>query len=438
MAASRNELKKVLGTGFGIAVMIGGTIGVGILRTPGTIATHLPNYWLIIACWIIGGTYVLLGAGPFAEMACMMPKAGGPYNYVKRAFGEYAGFLAGWFDYIVNAIGPAYFCIVISEYTVLLFPALKSAELYIAIGFLLAFVALHSGGIKNGSIAQQITSVIKVVFFTALIISCFVVDVEPSQEQVASVLEGGLLIGFLRSMQLVTGAYDGWWAVCFFAEEQKEPAKSIPRSLFTGAIMVTLIYVILNLAIFQVLPVSAISNSSLVASDAARVVFGDAGSTFVTVLAVVSLISILNAYMMIPARILFGLSRDGFFIPQGTKVNKGGTPVIALLISSAISLTLIITSSFEQLFGLASFMVVVVMGLAFAAHIQLRRAEPDAPRPYKAWGYPYTTIIVVLVSIGLFIGFAIGDRQNLILILIVAALSYPAYKIITNKKIKAR
>jgi APA family basic amino acid/polyamine antiporter len=437
MAASRNELKKVLGTGFGIAVMIGGTIGVGILRTPGTIATHLQNYWLIVACWIIGGTYVLLGAGPFAEMACMMPRAGGPYNYVKRAFGEYAGFLAGWFDYIVNAIGPAYFCIVISEYTVLLFPALKSAELYIAIGFLLAFVVLHSGGIKHGSIAQQITSVIKVVFFTALIISCFVVDVEPSQEQVTSVLEGGLLIGFLRSMQLVTGAYDGWWAVCFFAEEQKEPAKSIPRSLFTGAIMVTLIYVILNLAIFQVLPVSAISNSSLVASDAARLVFGDAGSTFVTVLAVVSLISILNAYMMIPARILFGLSRDGFFIPQGTKVNKGGTPVIALLISSAISLILIITSSFEQLFGLASFMVVVVMGLAFASHIKLRRAEPDAPRPYKAWGYPYTTIIVVLVSIGLFIGFAIGDRQNLILILIVAALSYPAYKIITNKKFKA-
>jgi APA family basic amino acid/polyamine antiporter len=437
MAASRNELKKVLGTGFGIAVMIGGTIGVGILRTPGTIATNLQNYWLIIACWIIGGTYVLLGAGPFAEMACMMPKAGGPYNYVKRAFGEYAGFLAGWFDYIVNAIAPAYFCIVISEYTVLLFPVMKDAQLYIAIGFLIAFVTLHFGGIENGSIAQQVTSVIKVVFFTALIISCFVVDIEPSPEQVTSVVEGGLLIGFLRSMQLITGAYDGWWAVCFFAEEQKEPEKSIPKSLFTGGIMVTAIYIILNLAIFQVLPISSISTSSLVASDAARVVFGDAGSTFVTVLAVVSLISILNAYMMIPARILFGLSRDGFFIPQGTKVNKGGTPVIALLISSAISLILIITSSFEQLFGLASFMVVVVMGLAFASHIQLRRAEPDAPRPYRAWGYPYTTIIVVLVSIGLFIGFAIGDRYNLILILIVGALSYPAYRIITHKKIKA-
>ena len=108
-------LKKVLGTGFGIAVMVGSTIGVGILRTPGTIAGLVENYWLILLCWTIGGCYVLLGAGPYAEMATMMPRAGGPYNYVKRAFGDYPGFLAGWFDFIVNAIAPSYFCIVISE-----------------------------------------------------------------------------------------------------------------------------------------------------------------------------------------------------------------------------------------------------------------------------------------------------------------------------------
>src|SRR5687768_11503289 len=110
MSQQKNELKKVLGAGFGIAVMVGGTIGVGILRTPGTIAGMLDSYWLILACWVIGGIYVLLGAGSFAEMAVMLPKAGGPYNYVKRAFGDYAGFLTGWFDYILNAIAPAYFC----------------------------------------------------------------------------------------------------------------------------------------------------------------------------------------------------------------------------------------------------------------------------------------------------------------------------------------
>lgn len=434
MAASRNELKKVLGTGFGIAVMIGGTIGIGILRTPGTIAANLPDYSLIIACWVIGAFYVLLGAGPFAEMACMMPKAGGPYNYVKRAFGEYPGFLAGWFDYIVNAIAPAYFCIAISEYLMLLFPSLPGSGRYLAVGLLFAFVGLHVGGIENGSLAQKITSVIKVVFFTALIISCFVSDIDTSRVEVTNVAQGGLLLGFLSSMQSITGAYDGWWSVCFFAEEQKDPAKSIPKALFTGAIMVAVIYIVLNLAIFQVIPISEMKNSVLVASDAARVVFGDAGSTFVTALAVVSLISILNAYMMIPPRILFGLSRDGFFIPQATNVNKGGTPITALLISSGISLVLMLWGSFQELFALASFMVVVVMGLAFASHIKLRRAEPDAPRPYKAWGYPYTTILVVLVSVALFVGFSIGDRYSFVLILVLGVLSYPAYKLVTGRK----
>jgi APA family basic amino acid/polyamine antiporter len=414
--------------------MIGGTIGVGILRTPGTIAALLENYWLIILCWVFGGFYVLIGAGSFAEMATMMPKAGGPYNYVKRAFGDYPGFLAGWFDYIVNAIAPAYFCIVISEYTALLWPQLKDYQTILSVVFLLTFVLLHASGIKNGSIAQQIMSIIKVLFFTALIVSCFVIQVDhPATLQESPAIKGGIVIAFLRAMQLITGAYDGWWSVCFFAEEDENPGKNIPRSLFTGAITVISIYILLNLAIFYVVPIAAISNSSLVASDAAKIVFGPSGATFVIVLSIISLISILNAYMMIPPRILFGLSRDGFFIKQGSTVNAGGTPVVALLFSSVLSLILILTGSFEQLFMMASFMVVVVMGLSFAAHIKLRIAEPNAPRPYRAWGYPWTSIIVVIISIALFIGFAIGDSSNLVLILFAGALTYPAFLMLKSR-----
>ncbi len=106
-----NQLKKTLGVGFGIAILIGGTIGVGILRTPGAIAGMLDNYWLIIACWILGGLYVLIGAGSYAELATMFPKAGGSYNYVKQAFGDYGGFVTGWFDYITNATPPAFFSV---------------------------------------------------------------------------------------------------------------------------------------------------------------------------------------------------------------------------------------------------------------------------------------------------------------------------------------
>src|ERR1043165_2600670 len=103
------ELKKILGLAFGIALVIGNVIGAGILRTPGTVAQYLQNYWLIIACWIFGGIYVLLAVSAYAELGTMLPKAGGAYNYIKRAFGTYAGFVSGWFQYLVTAISPAYY-----------------------------------------------------------------------------------------------------------------------------------------------------------------------------------------------------------------------------------------------------------------------------------------------------------------------------------------
>lgn len=431
-------LKKSLGIGFGIAILIGGTIGVGILRTPGAIAGMLDNYWLIIACWIIGGLYVLIGAGSYAELATMLPKAGGSYNYVKRAFGAYAGFLTGWFDYITNAIAPAFFCIVISEYIVILFPNLESQITVIAIAFLIAFTLLHASGVKNGSIVQQVTSVIKVLFFVALIVACFMysgIKVTPIKKDTVA-FEMGMLIGFFKSLQMVLGTYDGWNAGCFFAEEDENPGKNIPKSLYTGAIIVIVIYVVINMAFFYVMPIASLANTPLAASEVAKVVFGDNGSIIVTCIAVFSIISILNAYMMIPARILFGLSRDGFFIQKGTAVNKGGTPIVTLLVSALLILVLICIGSFEVLFSLATFMSVIVWGLAYCALIKLRISEPNLPRPYKSWGYPWTTIVMILFSMALFIGFAYSDSTSLLVIGGIALLSYPVFLLLRQRNNK--
>jgi basic amino acid/polyamine antiporter, APA family len=431
VSQQKNELKKVLGAGFGIAVLVGGTIGVGILRTPGIIAGLIDNYWLIIFAWLFVGGYVLLAAGLFAEMATMMPKAGGPYNYVKRAFGDYAGFVSGWFDYLLNSIAPAYFCIVIGEYLSLLFPVLTGYETVMGLGFLVLFMLFHLNGVKSGSIAQQVTSVIKVLFFIALVISCFVIDTTAIPvEKAQRLAEGSSILAFLTVLQLIMGAYNGWWSGCFFAEEDVDPSKNIPKSLFTGVIMVIVIYVLLNMAFLHVIPPSALANSPLAASDVARVVFGDSGATLVIVIAIVSILSILNAYMMIPARIMFGLSRDGFFIKQGTHINKGGTPVVSLLITTAFSFVLIIIGSFQQLFALAGFMSLVVTGLAFAAHIKLRRSEPNTPRPYKAWGYPVTPIIVLIATLAMFVGFAKSDQFNFLIVIGVGIISYPAFILI--------
>ena len=430
-----NQLKKTLGLSFNIAVLIGGTIGVGILRTPGTIAGMLDNYWLIIASWLFGGIYVLIGANSYAELATMLPKAGGSYNYIKRAFGDYAGFLSGWFDYITNAIPPAFYCIVISEYLIILFPGLASYSTVMAISLLVAFVLLHLSGVKNGSAIQQITSFLKVICFVCLVVACFMysgVQLPPIPKDNAA-FHIGLIFSFFKSLQLIIGTYNGWNSVCFFAEENDDPSKNIPKSLYSGVLLVIAIYVLVNVAFFHVLSLENIAKSNLAAADVANIIFGKNGAVIVTVISIFSLISILNAFMMIPPRILYGLSRDGFFTQKGTNVNKGGTPITALLVSSVFSLFLICIGSFEVLFSFAAFTSIIVWGLAYCSLIKLRNSEPDLPRPYRSAWYPWTTILALIFSIALLAGFIYSDPKSFIIIVAITLVSYPLFLILRKK-----
>jgi len=427
----RNKLKKILGVAFGISVTIGGTIGVGILRTPGSIAALLPDARLILVCWVLIGFYVMLTASSYAELTTMLPKAGGAYNYIKRAFGNYAGFVNGWFDFFCNAIAPAYFCIALSEYVILLFPQLTGYNTLIATAVLTAFTLINLPGIKNGSVIQQITSAIKILLFLVLIGACFIKGAAthtPASTVQRHLITGSFFFAIFKVIQLIMGTYDGWMAVSFFAEEDKDPAKNIPKSYLIGALSVGMLYILINTAILYVLPVGAIAKAPLAASDAAAIVFGKGGSTFILVFSVFALLSILNTYILVPPRILFGLSRDGFFIKQGMLLNKGGTPLFSLACCYVLAVVLIFASSFDQLFALGAFMMTIVTATAFLSLIRLRKKEPHLPRPYKAWGYPVTTWLAVIVTFGMFIGFAISDSISLIIVLLILIVSFPCYK----------
>jgi len=432
-------LKKILGVAFGIALVVGNVIGAGILATPGIVAQYLHSYWLIIACWGFGGIYILIAVGAYAEMATMLPKAGGAYNYVKRAFGNYAGFLSGWFQFLVSGITPAYYCILIGEYLVLLFPSLGGYEKSIAIAFLFSFTLYHLTGVKNGSIMQQVTAVIKVLCFATLIVACFVFGhIKVNSDQASSlntIVKGTIFLGIFKSLQLIQNTYSGWESLAVFAEEDKDPGKNIPRSFFRGAILVMLIYVLINMAFLHVLPISNIANSRLAASDAAKAVFGNTGAVIVILIALASIIGAFNGHLMEILRILFGLSRDGFFLSKGSYVNKKGTPTVALIFSAALNLILIIVGSFNILYALGGFMTVIVPTLVYASLIKLRIKEPGLPRPYRSWGYPYTTIAMILISVAMFIGFAIGDRSNFIVISAISLLSYLVYVLLVKRKV---
>jgi APA family basic amino acid/polyamine antiporter len=236
-------------------------------------------------------------------------------------------------------------------------------------------------------------------------------------------------------MQLILSTYDGWMAVSFFAEEDENPGKNIPRSYFIGAITIISLYLLINAAILYVLPVSEIAKSPLAASAAAAVAFGSWSSVLINIISLFAIISILNAYMMIPSRILFGLSREGFFTQKAAIVNKGGTPYISLLLCYILTIIFIAFNSFEQIFALAAVMLTVVTALSFASLLWLRKKEPDIHRPYKAWGYPYITILALMVTVVLFIGFSISDTRSFIIVVALFILSYPFYKLINRASI---
>jgi len=222
LAPKTNPLRKVLGVVFGLAVVVGSTIGVGILRTPGTIATLIPNATLIMTCWVSIGLYIILAASSYAELTTMFPKAGGAYNYIKIAFGDYLGFVNGWFDFLTNAIAPAYFCIVLSEYSILMFPELATSKTLIAVAFLTFFTAINLPGIATGSFIQKVTSAIKVVLFLILIIGCFLFKPTHQIPAQQTMITGGFLLGIFKALQLIMGTYDGWMSVSFFRRRRQQ------------------------------------------------------------------------------------------------------------------------------------------------------------------------------------------------------------------------
>jgi basic amino acid/polyamine antiporter, APA family len=216
------NLKKVLGVAFGISIVVGGTIGAGILRTPGSIAVLLPNKMLILFCWLLTGLYILLSASSYAELTTMLPKAGGAFNYIKRAFGSFAGFVSGWFDFILNSMAPAFFCVVLGEYVALLFPQLKVYTTIIALSFLSLFTLINLPSVKSGSITQQITSVLKIILLLILIVGCFfahpIKNIALPIPQ-TTILNGGLLIAFFKAMQLILSIMmDG--CLCHFLQKR--------------------------------------------------------------------------------------------------------------------------------------------------------------------------------------------------------------------------
>ena len=424
---------KILGVGFGLAVIIGNTIGGGILSTPGSVATYLPNAWLFIAVWVVGGIYALLGVVSVAELGTMLPRSGGQYVFAHHAFGDYAGFVVGWVDWVSTCGASAFIALVAAGYTTVLFPSLGGREISIALAIVIAFALLQWRGIRWGSTAQNITSLLKALAFMVLIVACFALGGKGATEQpIAAATESStpLFAAIILALQAVIYTYDGWTGVIYFSEEVRDPARDIPRSMFGGVLSVIAIYLLINLAVIYVLPISEVAGKDLALGAAAQVIFGAHGDQIFRSLMIVSLLSAVNACYLMATRVLFAMSRDGLFASHVAQVNKGGTPALSLLISAIITVLFIVTGSIDQVLAVTAFFFVANYTVSFAAVFALRRREPDRLRPYRAWGYPWTTGLSLIGSLAFLAGAVKGDTKNSLYALALLAASYPTFHLL--------
>jgi basic amino acid/polyamine antiporter, APA family len=435
------RLLRILGVGFGIAVIIGNTIGAGILRTPGEVAAQLPSVWPFIAVWVAGGLYALLGAFSIAELGTMIPRSGGQYVFAHHALGDYAGFVVGWSDWLSTCGTSAAVSVVIGEYLGVLFPALADYTVAIALATVIAFGVLQWRGLRWGSAAQNITSLFKAVAFIALIAACFVLGGKASGDNPAApaVASAPSMLALILALQAVIYTYDGWTGVIYFSEEVENPARDIPRSMFGGVLAIIAIYLLFNLALLYVLPISQIAGQKLAAGAAAQVVFGAYGDTIIRALTILSMLSAVNACQLMAPRVLFAMSRDGLFSKKLVEVNEGGTPGPALLVSTLVAGLFILGGAFENsrrifenIIAVLAFFFVFNYAVSFVSVFVLRRREPDRPRPYRAWGYPWTTALTLIGSIGFIAGVVVNDTRNSVYALLLLGASYPAFLLLRS------
>ena len=438
------KLLRILGVGFGLAVIIGNTIGAGILATPGSIAAELPNPWLFLGVWVLGGLYALLGSVSIAELGTMIPRAGGQYAFSHRALGPYAGFVVGWSDWLSTCGTTAAVSIVIGQYSAALVPALEHRETAVALAVTLFFALLQWRGVRWGGRTQEVTSLVKAVAFFILIAACFVFGGAGRGEPAARPpLPEGLafLAALVLALQAVVYTYDGWAGVTYFSEEVPDPGRDIPRATFLGVLSVIAIYVLLNAALLYVLPIGQIAGNDFAPGLAMNAMFGPMGEQILRGLVIVSMLSGINAYHLMATRTLFAMSRDGLFARAAERVNRGGTPSVALFFSAAVAAAFLLTGTFERVIAILAFFFVTNYTLSFISVFVLRRREPYRARPYKAWGYPWTTGLTLIGSIAFLVGAVASDLQRELqpnesrlrpsfIALGLLALSYPVYRLV--------
>ncbi len=438
-----SELRRSLSLYSLTMIAIGCTIGSGIFRTPGNVAVqvHLPEY--VIALWVLGGVVALAGALTFAEMGGMFPGAGGLYVYLREAYGDVIGFLYGWFILFCSTAGAiAALALVCSEHLCYLYGSGGDSkwELPLAAGIIIFLTTVNLFGVKIGEWIANIFGGAKLVGL-ALIIGAGWFFANPQAAAVnatssfANTQPDNLMSAFALGFIGVLWSFGGWQHASYMAGETINPQRTVPRAMIIGAIVITLVYVLANMAYMRLLPVEQIANSKTVAADALNTVT-PWGGTLMAFLIALSTFGSIGIYAMTSPRMYYAMAKDGVFFAKLAEIHpKWRTPVWAMLIQSGWALFLLFFwGTFNDLIEYVTFLDWIGLMLVGTTIFVFRKKRPNAERSYRTTLYPFTPIVFVGICAWFVCFNIVGSWEKALAGLVVVVAGLLAYWLFFQKK----
>jgi len=447
---AQTELKRQIGLFSAVMLIAGDMIGTGIFISTGAIAESLPTPGGVLLVWLFGGLLALAGALTCAELSASMPYAGGDYIYIREAYGKLMGFLSGWSSFLVTFSGAiAFLAVILNGFVSFFFPVLGSQEVIFSIPlplvpisatlgtvFSMAVVLLLSGlhclGVRQGTLVQNLLTVLKIGALLGIIIFGFFIG-HGSTAHFEPLFDWQQITNFSvfgAAFIPVIFAYSGWNAVTYIAGEVKDPERNLPRDLLYGVLIVTTLYLAINAVYIYAVPVTEMKGALRMSEVATTALFGYKTSAWITGIITISILGALNAVTMIGPRIYYAMAKDGVFFKRLTYVHPSfGTPTSAIMLQAAWSCLLILTNTWGTLFTYVSVMITLFSAFTVGSVIVLRYKRPELKRPYKLWGYPIVPLLFVLIHVWIVWG-SVNEKpfESLIGVFIVA-LGIPVYLI---------
>ena len=419
------QLARRLGPVDGAAIVVSNVIGSGIFIVPAFVAQGVPDARWMLSVWLAGGLLAFAGAMAYAELATLKPRAGGEYVYLRDAYGPVAGFLTGWTSFVAGFSGAiAASAVGLASYLGRFLPAAGdttpllqaplgpvtltlSPQSVVALAAIAGFSAVHVVGLGPGRIVQNLLAALKVLILVAFVAFGFAIGMGSSANFSAA---AGVVTpsSWVLALIPVMFSYSGWNAAAYVAGEIRDPGRNVPLALGIGTVTVVVLYLLLNMLYVYALPVAELAAVEVrVADAAADRLFGAAIAAPLAAASVVMIAASISAMVLAGPRVYYAMAQDGqFFARLGRVHPRFRTPVAAIVAQSVWAGVLVLTGTFEQLVAYTGFAVVLFAGVAVTAVFVLRRRAPQAPRPFRAWGYPAAPFVFAAAS-ALMVGNAI-------------------------------